>query len=101
MNFSYSSETNDFMTFMDRHGWHCQFREADLKTPLPRKLHFTSPDKIVELAERRGGFPDQESRLMLEAGIGKGRGGMYVMHKRYEMGQICTCRCRETKHVRE
>ena len=25
-----------YMVFQDRHGWHCQFLEADLKTPLPR-----------------------------------------------------------------
>ena len=51
-----------------------QFLEASLKTPLPKRLHFTSPDKIIELIERGGGFPDQESRLMLEQGIAMGRG---------------------------
>jgi hypothetical protein len=40
------------MSFMDRHGWQCQFLEADLKTPLPKRLHFSSPDKIIELVER-------------------------------------------------
>jgi hypothetical protein len=65
-----------YMSFQDRYGWQCQFLEADLKTPLPRKLHFTSPDKIVELVERGGGFPNQESRLMLEQGIAMGRGGV-------------------------
>jgi len=66
------------MSFQDRHGWQCQFLESDLKTPLPRKLHFTSPDKIVELVERGGGFKDQESRLMLEQGISMGRGGVFL-----------------------
>jgi len=65
-----------YMSFMDRHGWQCQFLEADLKTPLPRKLHFTSPDKIIELVERGGGLRDQESRLMLQQGISMGRGGV-------------------------
>jgi hypothetical protein len=41
-----------YMVFQDRYGWHCQFLEADLKTPLPRKLTFASPDKIIELVER-------------------------------------------------
>ena len=52
-----------YLSFQDRKGWHCQFLEADLKTPLPRHLHFKSPDKIIELVQRGGGFPDQESRL--------------------------------------
>jgi hypothetical protein len=67
-----------YMSFMDRRGWQCQFLEADLKTPLLKRLHFTSPDKIIELVERGGGFPDQESRLMLEQGISMGRGGAFL-----------------------
>jgi hypothetical protein len=67
-----------YMVFQDRYGWHCQFLEADLQTPLPRKLTFASPDKIVELVERGGGFKDQESRLMLDQGIATGRGGVYL-----------------------
>ena len=66
------------MSFQDRHGWQCQFLEADLQTPLPRRLHFTSPDKIIELVERGGGYKDQESRLMLEQGITMGRGGVFM-----------------------
>jgi hypothetical protein len=34
---------------MLRQGWHCQFLEADLKTPLPRKLTFSDPGRIVEI----------------------------------------------------
>jgi hypothetical protein len=67
-----------YMSFMDRYGWHCQFLEADLQTTLPRKLTFASPDKIVEMVERGGGFKDQESRLMLDQGIATGRGGVYL-----------------------
>jgi hypothetical protein len=66
------------MSFQDRRGWQVQFLEADLKTPLPRKLHFTSHDKIIELVERGGGFKDQESRLVLEQGISMGRGGVFL-----------------------
>lgn len=50
-----------YMTFQRRYGWHCQFLEKDLQTPLPKKLRFISPDKIIELVERGGGFKDQES----------------------------------------
>ena len=53
-----------YMYFQFRNGWNCQFLEEDLKTSLPRKLHFTSADKVVELVERGGGITDQESRLM-------------------------------------
>jgi hypothetical protein len=67
-----------YMSFMDRHGWQCQFLEADLKTRLPKRLHFSSPDKIIELVERGGGLRDQESRLMLEQGISMGRGGVFL-----------------------
>jgi len=67
-----------YVSFLDRHGWQCQFLEADLKTPLPKRLHFSSPDKIIELVERGGGLRDQESRLMLEQGISMGRGGVFL-----------------------
>jgi hypothetical protein len=52
-----------YLSFQDRYGWQCQFLEADLKTPLPKRLHFTSPDKINDLVERGSGLRDQESRL--------------------------------------
>jgi hypothetical protein len=55
---------NEIAAFQCRAGWHCPFLEADLKTPLPRKLHFTSSEKVVELVERGGGITDQESLLM-------------------------------------
>ena len=67
-----------YVSFQDRHGWQCQFLEADLKTPLPKRLHFTSSDKVVELVERGGGITDQESRLMLEQGISIGRGRVFL-----------------------
>jgi hypothetical protein len=67
-----------YLSFMDRNGWQCQFLEADLQTPLPKRLHFASSDKLVELVERAGGFIDQETRLMLEQGISMGRGGVFL-----------------------
>ena len=56
----------------------CRKLTADLKTSLPKRLHFASPDRIIELVERGGGFPNQESRLMLEEGISMGRGGVFL-----------------------
>src|ERR1700753_3970626 len=42
-----------YLHFMsNQSGWHCQFLEADLKTSLPRRFTFASPDKIRELARR-------------------------------------------------
>ena len=49
-----------------------------MKTSLPRKLHFTSPDKVIKLVERGGGITDQESRLMLDRAIANGRGGVFL-----------------------
>jgi hypothetical protein len=66
------------MSFMDRKGWQVQFLEQDLKTPLPRKLHFASPDKIVELVERGGGLSNLESRQALDQAIEIGRGGVFL-----------------------
>jgi hypothetical protein len=66
------------MSFQDRRGWQCQFLEADLKTSLPLKLHFKSADKVIELIERGSGITDQESRLMLDQAIMKGRRGVFM-----------------------
>jgi hypothetical protein len=67
-----------YMSFMDRHGWQCQFLEADLKTPLPRKLNFTSSNKIAELIERAGGFKDSAERQGFDHGVAIGRGGVFL-----------------------
>ena len=67
-----------YMYFQFRNGWNCQFLEEDLKTSLPKKVHFTSPDKVIKLVERSGGITDQESRLMLNQAIATGRGGVFL-----------------------
>jgi hypothetical protein len=67
-----------YMYFFKRGGWQVQFLEADLKTPLPRKLTFTDPEKIRELARRGEAWGDSESRQMLEHAIETGRGGVYL-----------------------
>ena len=43
-----------YVSFQLRDDWLCQFLEADLQTPLPKRLHFASSDKVVELVERGG-----------------------------------------------
>ena len=64
--------------FFFRGGWQVQFLEADLRTPQPRKLTFTDPEKIRELARRGEAWGDSESRQMLEYAIENGRGGVYL-----------------------
>ncbi len=66
------------MYFFKRSGWQVQFLESDLKTPLPKKLTFTDPEKIRELARRGEAWADSESRQMLEGAIEQGRGGVYL-----------------------
>jgi hypothetical protein len=64
--------------FFKRDGCQVQFLEADLRTALPRKLTFTDPEKIRELARRGEAWGDSESRKMLEVAIEQGRGGVYL-----------------------
>jgi hypothetical protein len=66
------------MYFFLRSGWQVQFLEADLKTPLPRKLTFTDPEKIRELAKRGEAWGTSEARQMLEHAIETGRDGVYL-----------------------
>ena len=65
------------MYFVLRDGWHCQFLEADLKTPLPRTFRFATPE-VVKLAERGRGLKDLATRQALEHGTETGRGGLYL-----------------------
>lgn len=67
-----------YMQFMLRDGWRCQFLQSDLKTPLPRKLTFTTADKVLELVSRTAGRLDTETRQALEYGIELGRGGIWL-----------------------
>lgn len=66
------------MSFVERRGWFCQFLEEDLKTPLPNKLNFKSPEKIIELAERGGANLNLEERQAIHHAIKKGRGGLWL-----------------------
>jgi len=67
-----------YMSYMLTKGWYCQFLEEDLKTPLPRKLTLSSPDKLMEMAERGGGLPNLEASNMLRLGMEVGRGGLWL-----------------------
>jgi hypothetical protein len=58
--------------------WNCQFLELDLQTPLPRKLNFSSPEKVREMAERGGAFKDLASKQAFDYGVNMGRGSVYL-----------------------
>jgi hypothetical protein len=61
---------------MSRDGWRCSF--LDLKTPLPRKVVFTTPEQMLAFAERGGCVMDLEDRQAFEHGIEIGRGGLWL-----------------------
>jgi hypothetical protein len=67
-----------YMSFFKRGGWQVQFLEADLKTPLPRKLTFSDAEKIRELARHGEAWGTSDARQMLELAIEQGRGGVYL-----------------------
>lgn len=67
-----------YLYFQLNNNWQCQFLEADLKTPLPRKLTFATSDKVLELVERAGGLKDLAARQAIEHGIEIGRGGVHL-----------------------
>jgi hypothetical protein len=67
------------MSSMLRQGWHYQFLEEDLKTALPRKLRFATPDKIMELVDRTGALRDLACRQAVQHGITEGRGGVWLV----------------------
>jgi hypothetical protein len=66
------------MSFRRREGWHCQFLEHDLKTPLPRTLNLTNAGKIYELAQRGNYSMNIEGRHAIDHAIEMGRGGIWL-----------------------
>lgn len=76
-----------YMYFTLVNGWHCQFLQADLKTPLPRRLTFATADKIRELVNRTGGPLQLEDLQSLEYALEIGRGGIWlkVSPQQYEL----------------
>jgi hypothetical protein len=67
-----------YMSFMIRQGWHCQFLEEDLKTPLRKKLALTSRDKILDLAQRGGAVLNLETEQAIRHAFAIGRGGVWL-----------------------
>ena len=67
-----------YMYYMFRAGWMCQFLEEDLKTPLPRRLHFRDADKIRAIVDKVGSFANLQDRQALDYGLEIGRGGVWL-----------------------
>ena len=67
-----------YMSFMYRAGWHCQFLEEDLKTPLPKKVTVKTHERIREIARRGGAEMSLDSIHALDHGIEIGRGGTWL-----------------------
>jgi hypothetical protein len=78
-----------YLYFMLRQeGWQCQFLEADLKTPLPRRLTFSDSVKIIEMAERGGALKNLAARQAIEGAIEKGRGGVFLSLTSDQYGKL-------------
>jgi hypothetical protein len=75
-------------SFFSRVRWQAQFLEAALKTLLPRKLNFSDPEKIRELARRGEAWSDLESKQALEHGIETGRGGVWLRLTPEQYGRL-------------
>jgi len=56
----------------------CQFLEEDLKTSLPRRLHFKDAEKIRTIVEKVGNFANLQDRQALDYGLAIGRGGVWL-----------------------
>ncbi|AXC09645.1 hypothetical protein ACPOL_0260 [Acidisarcina polymorpha] len=63
---------------MLREGWRCGFLEEDLKTPLPRKVCFATPEELLAFAERGGAVMKLEDRQAFERGLSIGRGVIWL-----------------------
>lgn len=67
-----------YMYYMFRQDWMCQFLEEDLKTPLPRRLHFKDAEKIRTIIDKVGNFANLQDRQALDYGLAIGRGGVWL-----------------------
>jgi len=66
------------MYYMFRQDWMCQFLEEDLRTPLPRRLHFKDAEKIRTIIDKVGNFANLQDRQALDYGLAIGRGGVWL-----------------------
>jgi len=68
-----------YASFRRRDGWHVEFFERDLRTPLRKSLRFSSEHKLIELAKRgRADLHVLENRTALQYGFEVGHGGFFL-----------------------
>ena len=77
-----------YMFFQHRNGWHCQFLEEDLKTPLPRRFMFQSESKVRQMAERGGAALNLDTLHALDHAIEIGRGGVWLELTEDQYGKL-------------
>jgi len=77
-----------YMYYMLRECWMCQFLEEDLKTALPRRLHFRDAEKIRAIVEKVGNFADLQNRQALDYGLETGRGGVWLQLTREQYERL-------------
>ena len=66
------------MQFVLMKGWLCHFLEADLETPLPRKVTVRDQKKLFEMAERSGVHLNPAGLYSIQKAIEEGRGGIWL-----------------------
>jgi len=66
------------MSFQSQSGWHYQFLEEDLKTPIPVQLNLVRLERLFEIAERGGYRLNLEGRQAMQRAIDMGRGGVWL-----------------------
>ncbi|HEX4066523.1 MAG TPA: hypothetical protein VHZ09_10915 [Acidobacteriaceae bacterium] len=67
-----------YMHFQTQSGWHCQFLEQDLKTPLSKKLNLVRQERLFDIAEHGGYALNLEGRQAMQRAIDMGRGGIWL-----------------------
>ncbi len=82
------------MNFMLRDGWRYSFLEEDLKTTLPRKVVFATPEKMLAFAERGGCVMNLEDRQAFEHGLSIGRGEVWLNLTAAQYAALKMCRAK-------
>jgi hypothetical protein len=68
--------------------WYCHFREADMKTSIPRQLVFTNEEKIWDLARRGVASMIVEDKRVLEEDLRSGRGSVWLHLIQEQYGKL-------------
>ena len=67
-----------YASFSREESWEVIFYDSTTRRRLPVKLKLEDPQKLYELGQRGQGLPDFAAKQSLQAGIDRGRGGMFL-----------------------